>query len=57
MSTTLGCKDIGIRKCEFVAKTQFICILCKGHLIKKYLPSSRITNTNIFPCIKNFYFF
>ena len=23
-STTLGCKDIGIRKSEFVAKTQFI---------------------------------
>ena len=24
-STTLGCKDIGIRKSEFVAKTQFLC--------------------------------
>ena len=24
MPTTLGCKDIGIRKSEFVAKTQFL---------------------------------
>ena len=24
-SATLGCKDIGIRKLEFVAKTQFLC--------------------------------
>ena len=24
-STALGCKDIGIRKFEFVAKTQFLC--------------------------------
>ena len=23
--TTLGCKDIGIRKSEFVAKTHFLC--------------------------------
>ena len=22
---TLGCKDIGVRKFEFVAKTQFLC--------------------------------
>ena len=25
MSTTLGCRDIEIRKSEFVAKTQFYC--------------------------------
>ena len=25
-STTLGCKDIGIRKSEFVPKTQFLLI-------------------------------
>ena len=25
-STTLGCKDIGIRQSEFVAKTQFLCL-------------------------------
>ena len=24
-STTLGCKDIGIKKSEFVANTQFLC--------------------------------
>ena len=24
MATTLGCSDIGIRKLEFVAKTQFL---------------------------------
>ena len=29
----MGCKDIGIRKCEFVTKTQFLCVLMKA--IKK----------------------
>ena len=28
-STTLGCKDIRIRKFEFVTKTQFLCILLR----------------------------
>ena len=28
-STTLGCRDIGFRKSEFVSKTQFLCIVRK----------------------------
>ena len=36
-STTLGCKDNGIRKSEFVTKTQFLCGTHYTH-----------TNTNIY---------
>ena len=35
-ATTLGCKDIGIRKSEFVAKTQFLLIRIYHLLIEKY---------------------
>ena len=37
--TPSGCKDIGIRKCKFVAKTQFLyCFLhCWTHLCSSYI--------------------
>ena len=38
-STTLGCKDIGIRKSEYVSKTQFLYITvfsgCYESMVKK----------------------
>ena len=33
-STTLGCRDIGIRKSEFVSKTQFICFELAKELLE-----------------------
>jgi len=43
-STTLGCRDIGIRKSEFVSKTQFLCLefrltLDSGEVFKKKFSS------------------
>ena len=34
-STTLGCKDIAVRKSEFVAKNKFFCLKSKlrGHKV------------------------
>jgi len=37
-STTLGCKDIGIRKSEFVAKTQFLWLIKQWNIYLKWEP-------------------
>ena len=42
MSTTLGCKDIKIRKSEFVAKTQFLYIL-NSNITRKIILSSFVS--------------
>ena len=42
MSKTLGSKDIGIRKLDFVAKTQFPCFNLKG--CRKYKLNLWISN-------------
>ena len=37
---TLGCKDIEIRKSEFVAKGQFLLLQQKGFLFRKHQTKS-----------------
>ena len=37
--TPLGCKNIGVRKCNFVAKTQFLCHLNMNLLNMVFLKS------------------
>ena len=37
MSTTLGCKDIGIKKSEFVTKTQFLIFII--YIFQQIIPS------------------
>ena len=43
-STTLGCQDIGIRIIEFVAKTQFLCVIgfCLENRFQWFVKKSKI---------------
>jgi len=53
-STILGCKDFGIRNSEFVASTQFLCLILVGSIVwnsnQSYsiLNASSIQNLRIF---------